>query len=100
MCKYLTELQIQSQAHNWQHWVENLCASIHGDRLTRAQMQEYEQINWEVTVGHLQAECHCQKLKMGKVPWSPTLTKAINNVLYWKGVIAKTWGRRVGTLVL
>jgi len=82
--KYLTELQTQSQACNWQSWAENLCAGIHGDQLTRAQMQEYEQIDQEVTVGCLQAKHSCQKLKMGQVPWSLTLTKAINCMLYWK----------------
>jgi len=68
--------------------------------MTQAQIQAYEQLDCEITVGTLQPECHCQKLKMNQVLWSPALTKVIYWVLYWKGMIAKAKGKRIGTSVL
>jgi len=48
----------------------------------------------------IQAEKQCHKFKMGWIPWTPDLTKMINQILYWKGVISWAQGHRVGTSVL
>jgi len=37
---------------------------------------------------------------MGNVPWTPDLTKRIYRILYWKGLLGRALGRRVGTSVL
>jgi len=37
---------------------------------------------------------------MGQVPWTPDLTRKIYRILYWKGVISRALGRRIGTSVL
>jgi len=68
--------------------------------LTQAQQQEYELIDRAATSACIQAEQQCHKFKMGNVPRTPDLTKAINRVLYWKGVILRATGHRVGTSVL
>jgi len=75
--KYLGDLHSQSHAQNWLPWLRNLSNTINGNRLCCVQIQEYEQLDHEITAGKLQAECHCWKLKMNQVPWSPALSKAI-----------------------
>jgi len=37
---------------------------------------------------------------MGWVPWNLSQTKAIDRVLYWKGILAKSRGQSIGSLVL
>jgi len=50
--------------------------------LNRAQQQELEEINKLTTRAKLNAEVKCQKIPLGKVPWCPSLTKAIHQILY------------------
>jgi len=50
--------------------------------LTCAQQQEYE----EIAVLTAKSKVQCQKLSVGQVPWCPKLSKAIAQILYWKGI--------------
>jgi len=68
--------------------------------MTREQQREYEDLDWAATTARHLAEKQCRKFKMGQVPWTPDLTKKIYRILYWKGVISRVLGRRVGTSVL
>ncbi len=77
-----------------------LRSEIHQTRLTRAQQQEYEELDRTATFARLSAEKHCRKFKMGQVPWTPDLTRKIYRILYWKGVASRAQGHRIGTSVL
>jgi len=46
------------------------------------------------------AECTCQKIKAGTIPWCPHVTQAINKILYWRGIQKKIASGRIGTSVL
>jgi len=46
------------------------------------------------------AEQHCWKFKSSKVPWCLNMTRVINTILYWKGILQQQRGGRVGSLVL
>jgi len=48
----------------------------------------------------IEAECHCQKLNTGKIPWTPSLTLAIYKVLYWKGLQKQLKGGKISSTVL
>jgi len=74
-----------------------LRSEIHQTRLTRAQQQEYEELDRTATFTRLSAEKHCRKFKMGQVPWTPDLTRKIYRILYWKGVASRAQGHRIGT---
>jgi len=55
-------------------------------RLTQSQQIEYESIDKATTELKRYAENKCRKLKAGTVPWCPQVSKAINRILYWKGL--------------
>jgi len=57
-----------------------------GMRLTISQQLEYESIDKAATKLKQYAENKCRKLKAGTVPWCPQVSKAINRILYWKGL--------------
>jgi len=46
------------------------------------------------------AERHCQKLHAGQVPWTPILTQAIYQILYWKGIHKQILGGNFSRMVL
>jgi len=74
---------------NWQElaqWLEGLVKQVTGKWLTRANQRILEDIDQAATAAKLVAEQHFHKLKIGKVPWSPSLTKVITMILYWKGI--------------
>ncbi len=58
-----------------------------GVRFTISQQLEYESIDKKATELKRHAENKCQKLKAGTVPWCPQVSKAINHILYWKGLL-------------
>jgi len=46
------------------------------------------------------AENHCQKLKNGQVQWCPQVTTAINKILFWKSILKRELGGKVGLSIL
>jgi len=97
---YLNSLLLQLTQANTFHQIEQLLPAMTQQQLMQEQQPEYKSINQAVMSTHIQTEWQCQKLKMGKIPWSPDLTWAINHVLYWKGVISQVKGHQVGTSIL
>jgi len=71
-----------------------------GVRLTLSQQLEYESINKATTELKRHAENKCRKLKAGTVPWCPQVSKAINRILYWKGLQNQLKGCAIGSSVL
>jgi len=57
--------------------------------LMHVQQQEYEDIDVLTTKSKLLAEEKYWKLPVGQVPWCPNLSKAITQILYWKGIRKK-----------
>jgi len=100
MSKYAQSLVSQLEQENAFQRIGNLVPAMNRRRLMREQQQEYEEIDRVATTARQLAEKQCRKFKMGKVPWTPDLTKKIYQILYWKGVISQVLGRHVGTLVL
>jgi len=71
-----------------------------GARFTISQQLEYESIDKIATELKRNAESKCQKLKAGNVPWCPQVSKAINRILYWKGLLTRLKGSAIGSSVL
>jgi len=46
------------------------------------------------------AEAQCWKLPVGKVPWCPRLSKAIAQILYWKGIQKQLLNSWIGSKLL
>jgi len=71
-----------------------------GMRLTHSQQIEYESIDKAATKLKRYAENKCRKLKAGTVRWCPQVSKAINRILYWKGLQSRLKGSAIGSSVL
>ncbi len=109
-CLKCNDLQILNRYNSfletqlkYQHIFKQLTSlqnEIHGNWITKSQVWEFKNINHVVTGTKLAAERQCHKLKIGNVPWCPSLTKAIQQILYWKGVLTKTCSGHIGTSVL
>ncbi len=68
--------------------------------LTKAQLDNLETIDKQLTMAKLAAEQHCRKFHMGKVPWTPGLTIAIYKLLYWQGIKKRRSGGKISGEVL
>jgi len=68
--------------------------------LRRSQKQELNAIDHILTEAKHAAEKHCRKFKSGHVQWSPPVTSAINKILFWKGILKRETGGKVGLTVL
>jgi len=77
-----------------------LQTSITGLQLTKAQQAEYKVLDHISTESKWFAERHCWKIKAGKIPWCPQVSCCINQILYWKGLLSKIQGSRIGSSVL
>jgi len=53
-----------------------------------------------ITAAKRGAENHCHKLKCGQVQWCPQVTVAINKILFWKSILKRESGRKVGLSIL
>jgi len=84
--KYNEALQEKLELHNLTQRMENLTQQVRNNRLTRKQQREYEEIDRLSSEAKKYVETKCQKLKAGHVQWSPQITKAIAQILYWKGL--------------
>jgi len=82
--------------HLEQH-IENLTQQVWNNCLTRKQQWEYEDIDCLSSEAKKYAETKCQKLKVGHIPWCPQITKAIAQILYWKGIWKRKRGGHIGS---
>jgi len=46
------------------------------------------------------AERHCRKIKAGNIPWCPQVSRCINRILYWKGLLSRIQGSQISSSVL
>ena len=60
-------------------------------------IRRYNALRQERIKAILYADKKCRKLKMGEVPWSRTLQKAMDTIALWKAVISRKRGTRVST---
>jgi len=65
-------------------------------RLSKSQQEEYESINRAATKYKHNAENNCRKIKARVVPCCPHVSKAINWILYWKGLQSQLKGCAIG----
>jgi len=79
---------------------QTLQNSITGPRLNKAQQAEYEALDHISIESKRFAERHCRKIKASKIPWCPQVSCCINRILYWKGLLSKIQGSRIGSSVL
>jgi len=82
------EKQLSMQAHT-------LAQKISG-ALTAKQEHEFEQLNKEIMEAKIKVERQCWKIKAGRYRWTPELNKAIQMVLYWKGIEKCQKGGKIG----
>jgi len=67
---------------------------------TQTQQQEYEKIDQAATKYKQYAENHCRKIHAGMIPWCPWVSRAINHILYWKGLWSRLTGCTISSSVL
>jgi len=79
--------------------VQELSQEVSGQP-TRPQQRQFEALDTQLVAAKLQAERHCRKLRMGNIPWCPEVTRSINRILFWKGILRRVTGRVIGTSVL
>jgi len=94
--KYNEALQEKLQLHNLEQCIENLTQQVWHNRLTRKQQWEYEDIDRLSLEAKKYVETKCRKLKVGHVPWCLQITKAIAQILYWKGIQKCKRGGHIG----
>jgi len=98
--QYNTLLHERLTTSNALSRVKALTDSITGTRLTKAQQAEYETLDNIVIDAKRFAERHCQKIKAGKIPWCPQVSRCMNRILYWKGLLCRIQGACIGLSVL
>jgi len=69
-------------------------------RLTLRQQEEYESIDKAATELKRHTEKQCRKIRVGAVQWCPLVSKAINRILYWKGLWSQLHGCVIGCSIL
>jgi len=94
--KYNDVLQQQLEHHNLPRCIECLTSQVRHNRLTRQQKWDYEAIDHLSSEAKRHAESKCHKLTVGRVQWCPQLTKAIAQILYWKGIRKCHTGGHIG----
>jgi len=80
--KYNTLLHQQLMEHNVFARMQALAQSITGMCLSKAQQVEYEVLDNIAVTAKQFAERHCQKIKVGAVPWCLQVSWSINHILY------------------
>jgi len=80
--------------------MKHLSETITGARLTKAQQAEYKTLDNIITDTKCFTERHCRKIKAGNIPWCPQVSRGINRILYWKGLLSKIQGSKIGSSVL
>jgi len=53
-----------------------------------------------VTAAKQAAEQQCHKSKCGQAEWCPLVTKVINKILFWKSILKRETGGKVGIAIL
>jgi len=99
MKKYNDHLQAFLKEKQIFNQVKTLATKITGAMLAK-QEHNFEQIDKEITKGKIQAEKQCRKIKAGKYGWTLELNKAIQMVLYWKGIEKRQNGEMIGKDIL
>jgi len=100
VAQYNQELEKALTTSKLSERLQALEQAVTGCRLTQKQQQHLEAIDEEMTKAKLTAEQLCRKLTAGKVQWCPQLSKAIAQILYWKGVRKRIRGGHIGAKYL
>jgi len=98
--QYNKELQEQMEHHHLASQLESLATQANTRQLTCMQQREYETFDALTTKSKLLAKVQCQKLPVGQVLWCPNLSKAISQILYWKGIRKRLLHGQVGNQLL
>jgi len=83
-----------------EHQLECLQHEIQQVGPSKDQHQAYNQLNkmWVVLKHQVEAQCH--KIHGRKIPWTPPVTQAIQQVLFWKGILKRNSKGTISTMVL
>jgi len=100
IAKYNGHLWSQLQKHDIPIRLTQVVSTIHHGFLSHNQCKVLDMIDQEVTMAHQVAEQQCRKFRSGQVLWCPLVTQAINQILYWKGVMKWINGSYIGTTIL
>ena len=101
VARYNDELLNIIQSHNITQRVLQLQSqAVRSGNLRRSHKQELNALDRLLTDAKHAAEKHCRKFKSGQVQWSPPVTSAINKILFWKGILKRETGGKVGLTVL
>jgi len=99
MIKYNDHLQAHLKEKQIFTRANTLATKIAG-AMSAKQEQDFEQLDKEITEGKIKAKRQCRKIKAGKYGWTPELNKAIQMVLYWKGIEKRQNRGKIGKDIL
>jgi len=77
-----------------------LALTVSHRQLICTQQVEYKVIDKCTTKATVYVEQWCCKIKADSIPWCLLVSKAINKILYWKGVLQQAQGHQIGSSVL
>jgi len=77
-----------------------LLQSLTSPHLTKAQQAEYEALDHILVDSKQFSKWHCWKIKAGTIPWCLQVSQSIYRILYWKGLLSKLQGHKIGSSVL
>jgi len=81
--------------------VHLLCQAAARGRLNcQEHKRSIKKVDNILSVAKVNAEQYCCKFHMGRVPWCPRISRAINQMLYWKGIKAQWLQSKIGSYIL
>jgi len=92
--KYTTDLKEYMKKHKVKEKVTNLQKNIQIP-MSKENIAQFEALDKIRLRGIKQAEKKCRKLKMGRVPWSPKLSQARKEIVYWQMSIRQISNQKV-----
>jgi len=80
-----------------EEWLEELLSAASTQVWMTEHEAAYNALDQEIIAAKLKAEQLCRKIRVGKTPWTPELTQAIQRILYWKGILKWMQGGFIST---
>jgi hypothetical protein len=99
LVRYTTELEKQLQLHQVELQLERVQALFASGMVDEA-IALYNEVDSIRTKAILFADRRCRKLRMGQIPFSPTLVENWKKILAWKLLIRKLSGNKIDSKYL
>jgi len=100
VAKYTTALTQAIATQDGWNRAKRLYEAALASKWEASHSDQYDALDRDVIEAKLQAERGCRKLCVGRIPWTPALTQAIQRIQYWKGIAMRSSGGVISTTVL